>query len=1115
MSFIALSRKKDPESEPEHEESLSPGMSTVKDLMNPNNLNLPEPNLEEFEKINDFATAKTRKSIYNNQTSLISGDSFELLQKKTDTMNSPNSANDLGSPKNSAPKDFKINILPISVSNAISQTNKEIRENIEKNDNFTERDSKLSLRTPAAKNSMNGGYSPSRISGFTNSNKASIAEKTSKKSSLASPFKGGVGKKSSNSVNFQNKLEEEEDEALNEAAEKSESSDETLSQDEEEVSEESIDVIEEEDEEDYDEEEDSSPKDTQQENNADDQDNPKTNHPSEMLSNRELISKDETQNFTAIPENVDKKKRSTIKAEAQEDIEEIETLEDELNPQMDVNLMIDVYEDKENLNTSQKLRNKKQYKQHQWVLYPDDMFKSSWSLLLSLILGYTCLVTPYRVAFLASDDSETWFIIDWVTDSIFWFDILVNFVSAYYDVEDNLIVSKRAIAYNYITGWLIPDIIGVLPFDYFFDVSRYGNLVRVAKLPRLYKLVRMTKLIRVLKLIKERNTVIKYLMDVLSIGPGFERLFVSICSIFVFCHLACCFWFMAGDLNDDPENWVMHYELVDDANFDIYIASFYWITQTVVTVGYGDIAAVNTIERSIACLYMFVGVFFYSFTIGSLSSLLSSLDSKNATFDQKLNTLIQIRNQYNIDNLLYNRVKRALKYGTAQKDDEKIDFLNDLPLNLRIELSVIMHKNVVSGIEFFRNKPATFIALIGPYLKPFHIGENEYIFHEGEYADEMYFIKEGSVSMVLKDFNNFEFITIDKGYYFGEVDLLFGDTRKYTYMASTDLELLALKKKDFNKIFFYEFREIGSELYKNAIKRRIRSHKTYKEAIEFCQKQVEKKRFTADNRVKSSIYGFRPQRSIAKKSATNRNESDFLFQKLNSKRNESLNENNNPNFKNFLEPPALQEIKESEEKAKFLESIIEEASNQSPLLSNELVNNDEETHENIEIKPNQSEKRNTTNSLFKFTQSIAKSNLAKKSLGLDKFFNPEQIEKKNEFLNEGLQQMNAMENKMKSIETNMEEIFQFYKSLGIEFDPPAAEKENTQTKSPQNLKINNTTSLENKNEDYEINNEEDIKKEERKTKDDSDIKSQRNSSSLLNLKVKALGMFKSMKNKKI
>ena len=244
-------------------------------------------------------------------------------------------------------------------------------------------------------------------------------------------------------------------------------------------------------------------------------------------------------------------------------------------------------------------------------------------------------------------------------------------------------------------------------------------------------------------------------MDVLSIGPGFERLFVSICSIFVFCHLACCFWFMAGDLNDDPENWVMHYELVDDANFDIYIASFYWITQTVVTVGYGDIAAVNTIERSIACLYMFVGVFFYSFTIGSLSSLLSSLDSKNATFDQKLNTLIQIRNQYNIDNLLYNRVKRALKYGTAQKDDEKIDFLNDLPLNLRIELSVIMHKNVVSGIEFFRYKPATFIALIGPYLKPFHIGENEYIFHEGEYADEMYFIKEGSVSMVLKDFNNF------------------------------------------------------------------------------------------------------------------------------------------------------------------------------------------------------------------------------------------------------------------------------------------------------------------------------------------------------------------------
>lgn len=33
--------------------------------------------------------------------------------------------------------------------------------------------------------------------------------------------------------------------------------------------------------------------------------------------------------------------------------------------------------------------------------------------------------------------------------------------------------------------------------------------------------------------------------------------------------------------------------------------------------GYGDINAGNTLERLISCILMFVGVFFYSFTIGT------------------------------------------------------------------------------------------------------------------------------------------------------------------------------------------------------------------------------------------------------------------------------------------------------------------------------------------------------------------------------------------------------------------------------------------------------------------------------------------------------------------
>ena len=71
-----------------------------------------------------------------------------------------------------------------------------------------------------------------------------------------------------------------------------------------------------------------------------------------------------------------------------------------------------------------------------------------------------------------------------------------------------------------------------------------------------------------------------------------------------------------------------------------------------------------------------------------------------------------------------------------RNDEDKNEFLNDLPVHLRIELSMVMHKNIVSGIEFFKYKSPRFIAFIGPLLKPMKVGKNEYIFTEGEYANE-------------------------------------------------------------------------------------------------------------------------------------------------------------------------------------------------------------------------------------------------------------------------------------------------------------------------------------------------------------------------------------------
>lgn len=57
--------------------------------------------------------------------------------------------------------------------------------------------------------------------------------------------------------------------------------------------------------------------------------------------------------------------------------------------------------------------------------------------------------------------------------------------------------------------------------------------------------------------------------------------------------------------------------------------------------------------------------------------------------------------------------------------------------------------------------------------------------------------------MVIPFYDNFKFLSIKEGYFFGELDLLFHhDVREYTYMAEENIDILVLNRCNFKKIFF-------------------------------------------------------------------------------------------------------------------------------------------------------------------------------------------------------------------------------------------------------------------------------------------------------------------------
>lgn len=72
---------------------------------------------------------------------------------------------------------------------------------------------------------------------------------------------------------------------------------------------------------------------------------------------------------------------------------------------------------------------------------------------------------PFNIAFVPLNENTGWFVIDTIIDFGFIADIFVNFFSAYYDDDGNLVTENRRIAKKYLTTWFFVDLVASFPIN--------------------------------------------------------------------------------------------------------------------------------------------------------------------------------------------------------------------------------------------------------------------------------------------------------------------------------------------------------------------------------------------------------------------------------------------------------------------------------------------------------------------------------------------------------------------------------------------------------------------------------------------------------------------------
>jgi hypothetical protein len=135
---------------------------------------------------------------------------------------------------------------------------------------------------------------------------------------------------------------------------------------------------------------------------------------------------------------------------------------------------------------------------------PEGSFHKFWDLYVIFLLLYTAFFTPYKLAFIEIDSFPV-YVMELIVDLSFWFDIIVNFLTAIEDSRGTLIKDYKRIASIYLTGWFFLDFTACIPIDQIMTLisaESSGSEVKLARLARLYRLWRLVRIMRMSKIIK-------------------------------------------------------------------------------------------------------------------------------------------------------------------------------------------------------------------------------------------------------------------------------------------------------------------------------------------------------------------------------------------------------------------------------------------------------------------------------------------------------------------------------------------------------------------------------------------------------------------------------------
>ena len=183
----------------------------------------------------------------------------------------------------------------------------------------------------------------------------------------------------------------------------------------------------------------------------------------------------------------------------------------------------------------------------------------------------------------------------------------------------------------------------------------------------------------------------------------------------------------------------------------------------------------------------------FQFSFKKTNNIIQSLNASENRHSDRTEMIEELIETHGISIELSDRMRKTIEYQWDLTRCFDMDqALELLPQSLRVDVLMYVHKQLIMKVPFFQDCDDAFIKTIVYRLKSELILSKDVVFHEGDAADEMYFLRRGNVN-VLAPRSTRVVATLEEGGYFGEIGILVSNGRRSnTVVASTKCEYYTL-----------------------------------------------------------------------------------------------------------------------------------------------------------------------------------------------------------------------------------------------------------------------------------------------------------------------------------